>query len=79
MVLSDNPATREIFGSAAVLTDNDPKSIARAVRTAVKRRNRLGANARALREEYPAPWETRAATAWHAICDGAMASSRGLV
>jgi glycosyltransferase involved in cell wall biosynthesis len=79
MVLSDNPATREIFGSAAVLTDNGPKSIARAVRTAVKRRNRLGANARALREEYPAPWETRAATAWHAICDGAMASSRGLV
>jgi glycosyltransferase involved in cell wall biosynthesis len=76
MVLSDNPPTREIFAPAAVLTDSTPAGIARAVRTALEERERLGANAREMREAYRARWETQAATAWDAICAGAAAASR---
>ncbi len=75
MVLSDNPATREIFGSAAVLTDNSAASIACAVATAVEQRERLEANARVLRARYAAPWQVRAASVWATIYADATATS----
>lgn len=78
MVLSDNPATRELFGSAAVLTNNQAADIARAVRTAIDQRDRLAANARALRERYGAPWHVQAATAWDEIRSAALVARRGL-
>ncbi|MEX2123397.1 MAG: glycosyltransferase [Woeseia sp.] len=78
MVLSDNPATREIFGPAAVLTDSRPDEIARALRTALEQRERLEASAREVREAYRARWQTQAAATWDAIHAGAAADSRGL-
>ena len=77
MVLSDNPATREIFGSAAVLTDNSAADIARAVATAVEQRERLETDARALRAGYAAPWQTQAASVWAAICAEATIKQKG--
>ncbi len=74
MVLSDNPATREIFGSAAVLTDNSAAGIACAVATAVEQRERLEANARVLRARYAAPWQVQAARVWATICADATAT-----
>jgi glycosyltransferase involved in cell wall biosynthesis len=74
MVLSDNPATREIFGSAAVLTDNSAADIACAVATAVEQRESLEANARLLRARYAAPWRVQAASVWATICADAMAT-----
>jgi glycosyltransferase involved in cell wall biosynthesis len=74
MVLSDNPATREIFGSAAVLTDNSAAGIACAVATAVEQRERLEANAQILRAGYPATWQVQAASVWAAICADATAT-----
>lgn len=76
MVLSDNPATREIFGPAAILTDNTPESISRDVRTAVQQHNRLETNARALRACYAEPWQIQALAVWDAIRAGAMADRR---
>ena len=73
MVLSDNPATRRIFGPAAVLTDNTPSSIASAIRAAIAQRGRLGGNARALRAGYVGPWRMEAVATWDAICAGAAA------
>lgn len=67
MVLSDNPATRELFGPAACLTNNEPYDIARAVRDAIAQRNRLASNARELRNAYAAPWQQQADAAWNAI------------
>ena len=76
MVLSDNPAIREIFGPAAVLTDNRAGSIASAVRTAIDQRERLEANARRLRAEYPGPWQIKATAVWDAIRAGAAETAR---
>ena len=67
MVLSDNPATRELFGTAAVLTNNTVTDIVRAVTTAVEQRERLKANARALCAAYTAPWQIKSTSAWTAI------------
>jgi glycosyltransferase involved in cell wall biosynthesis len=76
MVLSDNPPTREIFGSAAVLTGNEPESIAAALRTALEQRNQLAADAREVREEFRARWQTQADATWDVIRAGAAAASR---
>ncbi len=67
MVLSDNPATRELFGPAACLTNNEPSDIARAVREAIERRDTLATNARALRNAYATPWQQQADSVWNAI------------
>lgn len=79
MVLSDNPATRELFGPAAVLTNNRPENIATAVRTALVERVDLECRAQALRHGYVAPWDGQARVVWKAISDGAVAAKRGLV
>lgn len=79
MVLSDNPATRELFGPAAVLTNNEAEDIARAARTAIEQRERLAGSARVLRERYAEPWHVKSATAWEAICSAALVvAGRGL-
>jgi len=67
MVLSDNPATQEIFGPAAVLTGSSPEEIAKAFDRALEDRNNLQANALKLRETFPVRWQTEAAAVWDAI------------
>ncbi len=79
MVLTDNPATREIFGSAAILTSSEADDIARAVRTSIEQRDRLPVHAWRLREESGTPWHARASIAWGAIRAGGNAARRGLV
>jgi len=77
MVLSDNSATREIFGPAAVLTGSTPDEIARAVSTAIEQREQLAANARGLRKTFQTTWQTQAAAAWNAILAGSALADRG--
>lgn len=67
MILSDNPATRDIFGPAAVLTGSSPEEIATAVRKAIEDCERLEANAKKLRETYPVRWQREAAALWNDI------------
>lgn len=74
MVLSDNQATREIFGPAAILTGSGADDIHAAVRTALAQRERLEANAHAVRDEFRARWPALAAAAWSTICAGAATS-----
>jgi glycosyltransferase involved in cell wall biosynthesis len=67
MVLSDNPPTRRIFGTVAVLTDSEAGGIASAIREAVVRRDKLVVNAESLRTDYPGRWESQASEVWSAI------------
>ena len=67
MVLSDDLATRKVFGPAAVLTKSSPEAIAAAVRRAIAERERLEAGARELRETYSMRWEAQAAAVWDSI------------
>ena len=67
MVLSDNPPTRRIFGSVAVLTDSEAGDIASAIREAVASRDSLAANAESLKKDYPGSWELQASDVWSAI------------
>ena len=79
MILSDNPGTRHIFGSASVLTDNTPDSIASAIRTAIAERSRLAGSARALRDAYAAPWQVQAVATLETICAGAARKRVALI
>ena len=79
MVLSDNQATREIFGTAAILAGGEAEDIARAVRTAIEQREQLEDHAWRLREGYGAPWRAQAAVIWDSIRAGATAPRRGVV
>ncbi len=76
MVLSEGPANRRVFGPAAVFTDNSPKDIAAAFRTALDERQRLADGARALRSSYPARWQADATAAWDAIRSRAATGRR---
>ena len=75
MVLSNNPATREIFETAAVLTENVPEQIVSAVRAALAESEELGANARQLQESYSRRWREKAAAAWQVIASESGRSS----
>jgi glycosyltransferase involved in cell wall biosynthesis len=77
MVLSDNAATRELFGSAAILTSSEPGEIARALRTALERRDTLALNARALRATYRERWQAQASAVLEAVRAGAAPDMRG--
>ena len=77
MVLSDNPATREIFGPAAVLTGSAPDEIAAALRDALEQREQLAAKARELRQSFPARWQPQSVEIWSAIRKAAAESTRG--
>jgi glycosyltransferase involved in cell wall biosynthesis len=79
MVLSDNPATRDIFETAAVLTGSSPDEIAKAMRRAIEDSDRLGTCARQLRETFKLQWQTQAATVWNAIQAQAAARRRAAV
>jgi glycosyltransferase involved in cell wall biosynthesis len=79
MVLSDNPPTRDIFASAAVLTGCEVEDIASAIGNAIKRRERLASGALALREVYPNRWQVRADSAWAAIKAQCVSSRRPAV
>jgi glycosyltransferase involved in cell wall biosynthesis len=67
MVLSDNPPTRRIFGSVAVLTSAEAGDIASAIRKAVLSRDSLAANAESLKKDYPKSWEPQASDVLNAI------------
>ena len=67
MVLSDNPATRDLFGSAAVLTGDSPEEIAAALRQAIEERERLESNASKLQESFRTHWQAEADTVWRTI------------
>ena len=67
MVLSDDHATRQLFGPAAVLTQNSPEAIAAAVNRAIAERERLEAGAQELRESFGAEWHEKANAAWRRI------------
>ncbi len=77
MVLSDDRATREVFGSAAILTANEPHAIASALRAALEQQRTLAARTRALREAYREAWQAREAAARTALLERARASRRG--
>ena len=67
MVLSDDRATGQIFGPAAVLTRSEPSEIAEAFAQALDRRDELGRSAVELREAYRTRWQPKAAAVWEAI------------
>ena len=67
MVLSDNPATRDIFAPAAVLTGSKPAEIESAIRRALSDRERLEAGAQALKESFRQRWQKEADSAWNTI------------
>jgi glycosyltransferase involved in cell wall biosynthesis len=71
MVLSNNPATQEIFGLAAILTGSKPDEIAAAVQVALLQRKQLAANAHRLRETFGVQWQIQSAAVWTAIVAGA--------
>ena len=75
MVLSDNPPTRDIFETAAVLTENVPEQIVLAVRAALDESEDLAANARQLQESYSRRWREKAAAAWQVIASESGRSS----
>ncbi len=77
MVLSDNPATREIFGPAAILTGSAPAEIADALRRALEQREELAANARELRASFPTRWQPQSAETWNAIRKAKTYVTRG--
>lgn len=79
MVLSDNAATREIFGPAAILTGSESDEIADALHAALDQRETLAAHACALRETYMERWQKQSAAAWDAVLAGVAARSRGAV
>lgn len=76
MVLSDNPATRQIFGPAAILTGSTPGEIAEALRKALEQREQLEMKARELRQSFPARWQPQSAETWNAIRKAAADLSR---
>lgn len=77
LVLSDNPATRELFGQGAVLTGAEPGEILAALREALAELEGLEVRARDSRDAYYALWETRAHGVRDAIMSGARAGRAG--
>lgn len=77
LVLSDNPPTRDLFGRVAVLTSNQPEDIANALRTALRQRGELAANAAKEREAFGTRWQLLSAEAWATIRARATAGNRG--
>lgn len=76
MVLSNNPPTRDLFGAAAVLANNDTDGIARALRSALEQRDSLETRAREARETFRAKWQKQATEVWGAIRARAAASGK---
>jgi glycosyltransferase involved in cell wall biosynthesis len=59
LVLSDQGALRSYFARGVVHTENTPKAIAAAIRSAVENRERLAAELSALAPELQADWSAR--------------------
>ncbi|HNP35694.1 MAG TPA: hypothetical protein PKK10_07565 [Woeseiaceae bacterium] len=57
MLLSDNPATRDIFAPAAVFTGSNAEEIASALRSALDTRKVLEAGAQELNKTYDLKWQ----------------------
>lgn len=71
MVLSDNPATRELFGHGAILTGGEPQDIVAALQQALSGLELLETLARESRESFRGRWEKQAQDVQQAIVDGA--------
>jgi glycosyltransferase involved in cell wall biosynthesis len=67
MVLTDDSATRALFGPAAVLARNDAGSIESALREALERRDALRSESIVLRDSYRERWADTAASVWREI------------
>lgn len=60
MILTDNPASRELFGDFCLLTMNDAPAVAQAVREGCRRRKELRRKAAEGRAVFEAHWQNRA-------------------
>lgn len=60
LVLSDTRILRDLFGSAALFTDNSPESISAAVRTALGDSTKLAERSRGLAEKRMSQWRRTA-------------------
>lgn len=67
MVLSDNPATRELFGHGAVLTQGEPDAIFAALRTALGELASLERRAHESREAFRERWQLQSTGVREAI------------
>jgi len=76
MVLSDNPATRKLFGEAAVLTGSASADIAASIQRAFDMRQRLVAGATACRDSYASWWQPMADAVWQCITLEARSQQR---
>jgi len=56
MVLSENAATRRLFGDAAILCQPDPRSIASALSEAIEQQDELRSKAARLSLGYNEKW-----------------------
>jgi glycosyltransferase involved in cell wall biosynthesis len=71
MVLSDNPATRALFGHGAILTRSEAEAIVMALRQALANLPALEESARESREVFRERWQAQAAGVRDAIVHGA--------
>lgn len=71
MVLSDNPATRALFGHGAILTGVEPGAIVTALQQALADLPVLEARARDARETFRERWQAQSAGVREAIIRGA--------
>jgi len=76
MVLSDNPATRELFGHGAVLTQGNADAIVAALRQALDDLPSLESRARELREAFRERWHPQADSVRAAIVGAATGRNR---
>jgi glycosyltransferase involved in cell wall biosynthesis len=67
MVLSNDATTKQVFGTAAILTANRPAEIAEAVREALEDSSRLQREALRLRDAYRLHWQEQSVLVWRSI------------
>lgn len=77
MVLTDNPATRELFGQGAILSQNEPVAIVRALRQALEHLTPLEERAREAREAFRERWWSQAVGVRDAIVRGSAGHGPG--
>ena len=79
LVLTDDPAGRELFGSAVVFSANQPESIAASVERAIQCADELGVRALSLRDALTKAWTSAAATLVDAASRRCLARRRTTV
>lgn len=74
MILSDNRATRDLFGECAVLTGSSAAEIRYAISKALSEKDEFQSAARRVRLEYSEAWSARAEDVWRSINMGTGAA-----